>query len=48
MIKINYASLNMAKSFGFAVKSVCKEKKYLSNSNGFSEEETIHFVKNII
>ena len=48
MIKINYASLNMAKSFGLAVKSVCEEKKYLSNSKGFSEEETINFVKKII
>jgi len=48
MVRIEYASLKMTESFRLTVQSVCKEKKYLSNSKGFSEEETINFVKNII
>lgn len=48
MIRIAYASLKMMESYRLAVKSVCKEKKYLSSTTGFSEEETAQFVKRII
>ena len=48
MASIVYASLENAPSFRRAVTSVCKEEKYLANSKGFSEEETLEFVTNIV
>jgi len=48
MMLIIYASLENALSFGKAVTSVCQEEKYLSNTTGYNEEETLDFVRNII
>ncbi len=48
MIKIEYTSIEKAESYNQAVKSVCKEGKYLGNSTGFPLEGTIKFVEKII
>ncbi len=47
-MKIEYASIDLYKSYCEAVKSVCEEEKYLANTTGFSEEQTKSFVEKII
>jgi ribosomal protein S18 acetylase RimI-like enzyme len=46
-IHFEKASLQYAKSFGLAVDTVARERKYLGSPVGFPEESTLAFVKNI-
>jgi len=47
-MKIEYASIELYKSYCEAVTSVCKEEKYLANTTGFSDEQTKSFVEKVI